>query len=81
MFTIEMDMEETLITLLDPEGKEEDVQFILYEDSTYVRQWCEETQRFSVIALTATQFNQLVHSFDLPEGTYMLQKKGWNSEW
>lgn len=81
MFTIEMDMEETLITLLDPEGKEEDVQFILYEDVVYIRQWCEETQRFSVIGLSPVQFQQLAHSFDLPEGTYKLEKKGWNSEW
>ena len=63
MFTIEMDMEENLITLLDPEGKEEDVQFILYEDVVYIRQWCEETQRFSVIGLSPVQFQQLAHSF------------------
>ena len=80
MFTIEMDMEETLITLLDPEGKEEDVQFILYEDITYIRQWHEESQSHSLIGLTPTQFQQLPYSFDLPEGTYRLEKKGWNSE-
>ena len=38
MFTIEMDWDETAITILDPDGEYEDLQVIAYDDIVYMRQ-------------------------------------------
>lgn len=73
MITIEMDWEETAITVLDPDGKEEDVQVLLYEDITYIRQWNEDIRRFSIICLTPKQMHLLMSSYRLPEGAYIYQ--------
>lgn len=72
MFTIEMDWDETAITLLDPEGKEEDLQVIMYDDIIYMRQWDEDIHRFRLLTATPAQFMQLMHAFKLPEGAYVL---------
>ena len=68
-----MDWDETAITLLDPEGKEEDLQVIMYEDIIYIRQWDEDVQRHRLLTATPAQFIQLMHAFKCPEGTYMLE--------
>jgi len=75
MFTIEMDFDEVLITLLDPEGKEEDVAVMIFDDIVYIRQWCDDLNKFSVIAMTPSQFQQLQHAYQLPEGVYVIENK------
>lgn len=72
MFTIEMDFDETAITILDPWGKEEDVQVLLYDDIIYMRQWDEDLNRFRVITMSPPMYYQLMHSFKLPEGSYII---------
>lgn len=72
MFTIEMDMEETTITMIDPEGSYEDIEIFMYEDIVYIRQWNEDLNKFMVIASSPTQFMQLMYAFKLPEGAYVL---------
>ena len=70
MFTIEMDLDETCITILDNTGELEDVDALLYEDYCHIRQFNERTQRFEVITLTSEMYLKLMKAFNLPEGTY-----------
>ena len=72
MFTIEMDWDETAITLLDPDGKEEDLQILMYDDIIYLRQWDEDINRFRLISASPKQFMQLMQAFKLPQGSYIL---------
>lgn len=72
MFTIEMEWDETAITLLDPDGKQEDLQIFMYEDIIYLRQWDEDINRFRLITCSPKQFMQLMAAFKLPEGSYIL---------
>lgn len=72
MFTVEIDWDETAVTVLDPEGKEEDVQVLMYEDIVYIRQWNEQLHRFSVISMSPKQFHQLNVAMDYPEGAYIV---------
>ena len=74
MFTIEMDWDETAITILDQAGEYEDVQFIIYEDIVYIRQWDEDMQRHILIAMSPRMFDELVAATQLPEGSYMIQR-------
>jgi len=72
MFTIEMDWDETAITLLDPDGTEEDIQIFMYEDIIYLRQWDEDINRFRLLSASPKQFMQLMQAFKLPEGAYII---------
>lgn len=75
MITIEFDMDETLITILDDTGELEDVSALLYDDYCHIRQWDEKLQKFEVITLKAEMYYKLMTAWKLPEGTYVLEKK------
>lgn len=78
MFTIEMDWDETAITILDQTGEHEDVQFLVYEDIVYIRQWDEDMQRHILITMSPHMFEELAASIELPEGAYMIQRGDTN---
>ena len=75
MFTIEIDLDETAITIMDDTGELEDVQALLYEDYCHFRQWNEKTNKFEVITLKAEMYLKLMESWKLSDGTYVLEKK------
>lgn len=71
MFTVEMDFDEVAITILDDTGQYEDVQFFIYDDIVYIRQYFEQVEAFSVIAMTPEMFEEFRKSFDKSEGAYI----------
>jgi hypothetical protein len=73
MITIEFDMDETLITIMDDTGELEDVGALLYEDYCHLRQWNEKLNRYDVITLKPEMYLKLMKSFNLEEGTYTLE--------
>lgn len=75
MITVEMDNDETCITVMDTTGELEDIQALLYEDYCHIRQWNEKTELFEVITMTPTMYLKLMKAWHLPEGTYVLEKK------
>lgn len=74
MFTIEMDWDETAITILDPDGEYEDLQVIAYDDIVYMRQWDEDLNRFILMSFSPKMFLSLMQSFKLPVGAYRLKE-------
>lgn len=74
MFTIEMDWDETAITILDSSGNHEDVQFKVYDDIVYIRQWSQDGHDYELIEMSPEQFNELAAAMHLPEGAYMMGK-------
>mgnify|MGYP003659767581 FL=1 len=74
MFTIEMDWDETAITILDTNAEFEDLQVIMYDDIVYIRQFDEDTESFSLIAISPEMMLALQKSFTLPNGAYYLKK-------
>ena len=75
MITVEFDMDETMITIMDDTGELEDVQALLYEDYCHIRQWNEKDDRFQVIALTDMMYLKLMSAWTSPEGAFILEKK------
>lgn len=73
MITVEFDMDESLITILDDTGELEDVSALLYEDYCHIRQWNEKLNRFDVITMTPLMYYKLMKAFGLSEGTYVLE--------
>ena len=72
MITIEFDMDETLITIMDNTGELEDVSALLYDDYCHLRQWNEKLNKFDVITLKPEMYLKLMKAFNLSEGTYDL---------
>ena len=72
MFTIEMDCDETAITVLDQTGENEDVQFLIYDDIAYIRQFDNDMNRFSIITMSQDQIGEIIASMNLPEGAYLM---------
>ena len=75
MFTVEIDWDETAVTVLDQSGEHEDVQFLLYEDAVYIRQFDNDSNRHTVIEMSPDQFHELRAAMDLPDGAYLLGDK------
>ena len=77
MITVEFEDDETLITIMDQQGRHEDISALLYDDVCYIRQWNEQRQYFVVIQFSPEMYLQLMQSFKLPQGAFIMdvQKK------
>ena len=71
MFTIEMDHDETAVTVLDNEGNWDDVELFLYDDVVYIRQFDEELNVMQMIAMSPQMFHELLTSMNHSEGAYV----------
>ena len=72
MITVEFDMDETLITVLDDTGELEDVSVFMFEDYIHIRQWNEKMQKFDVITMKPEMYLKLMRAGRLPEGSYVM---------
>lgn len=75
MFTVEMDYDESLITILDPTSVHEDLQIWIYDEVVYLRQWDEHLDDYNMMAISPEMALALQKSFSLPHGAYMLTAK------
>ncbi len=75
MITIEFDMDETLITIMDNTGECEDVSVLIYDDYVHIRQYNNKINRFDVITMKPEMYLKIMKAWQLPEGTYDLVMK------
>ena len=75
MFTIEFDDDETCITLLDNTGELEDVNILLYDDYCHIRQWNQSINYWEIVTLTSEMYLALMKAWQLPEGSYVIDKR------
>lgn len=76
MFTIEHDLDATVITLVD-EGSphlQEDVTIQAFEDCFTVEQLDPRSDRVQKITLSVAQLRDLSAALNLPEGVYRLKR-------
>lgn len=74
MFTVEMDHDEVTITVLDEGDNYEDVQYIIFDDIVYIRQWDEFLDKFNVIAMSPEMFDDFRAALNSSEGSYIVKK-------
>ncbi len=74
MFTIEMEDDETLITIMDDTDELDDVAVLLYEDYCHIRQWNEKSQTFDVVTLKPEMYVKLMEAWKLPVGSYIMEQ-------
>ena len=75
MFTVEMEDDESCITILDDTGECDDVSVLIYEDYCHIRQWNEKRQFFEVITMTSHMYLELMKAWKLPHGAYHIVNK------
>lgn len=75
MFTNEFDHDEISITILDDYANHEDVNFLLYDDLVYIRQWDEDSNTYVTITMSPDMFDEFAASMFNPEGAYVSYKK------
>lgn len=73
MFSIENEFDHTLITIVDNDEREEDVQLIMTDNQVYIRQFNEKSGRYDVIALSPFMFNEILASMKYSEGVYVTE--------
>ena len=60
MFTIEHDHDETVTTVLDNDGKHEDLQLIIGDKSVYIRQYNHGKKTYDLIEISPLMFQELL---------------------
>lgn len=79
MFTIEMEDEETKITLLDTTGYVDDVTISMNDKYVFVQQWNDDIDSLDEIILTSEMYYKLMQAWQLPAGTYTMETKNANT--
>ena len=75
MFTVEMEDDETLITVVDSSGHFEDVSVLLYDDYCHIRQWSDDEQYWTIITLTSEMYYEIMQAWTSASGAYVIDKR------
>ena len=75
MFTVEMEEDETLITVMDTSDQFEDLSVLLYDDYCHIRQWSEEEDDFIVLTMTSEMYYKLMRAWTQASGAYVIDKR------
>jgi len=73
MYTVEMEFDETIVTVVDDTGQLEDIKCHLTDDVVYFRQYNEVTGRDELIQITPRMWRELVLAFESPEGAFRIE--------
>ena len=73
MFTVEMDHDETIVTVLDDVGIRGDVSFFFYDDMVYIRQFDEKKKKYEIILMSPEMWDEFMTAWKSPEGAYVTQ--------
>ena len=73
MFSTEFDQDEISITVLDDKGNYEDVNYLLYDDIIYIRQWDNDLEKYHLIAMSPKMLQEFLEAMKNPEGFYYIK--------
>ena len=71
MYTVEMDLDEIEITVLDDTGRCEDVKVFSNDDTLYIRQFNEKRNKWDLIVMTPEMYAELMEAWQSPEGSFI----------
>ena len=70
MFTNEIDWDETVTTVMDETGREEDVVLFVGDTGVYIRQWNEKNNNYDLISMNHKMFTELIQAVKHEEGFF-----------
>ena len=71
MYTVEMDLDEIEITVLDDRGRFADVTVFSYDDIVYIRQFNETINKWDLIQMSPEMYTELMQAWKSPEGSFV----------
>ena len=75
IFTNEFEFDETVTTIMDETGEEEDVQVMITEHGVFIRQFPDAGNIPEVISLTHKMFRDMIEAMQHTEGFYITEYK------
>lgn len=70
MFTVEMEFDETIVTVVDDTGQLPDIKVHLMDDVVYLYQYNEVNDREQLLQITPHMWDEICASMDSPTGAY-----------
>jgi len=71
VYTVEMDLDEIEITVLDDNGRYEDVKVFSYDDVVYIRQFNQKKNKNDLIQMSPEMYAELMEAWKSPEGSFI----------
>lgn len=78
MITNEFEFDSTITTILDEQGKLEDVQLIIGDDVVYIRQFNDQiagTDVYDLIEMSPKMFQDMITALSLADGAFVTRYK------
>lgn len=76
MYTVEMDFDSALITVLDEHARHEDVKIIIADDGVvFIVQYDEKLDKNHVITISFQQYIDMLAAIQSPEGMFKIEVK------
>ena len=73
MYTVEMNFDETVVTVMDESGAVEDIKVYLGDDAVYITQYSENTDRDEMIQMPIEMWREFFAALNSPNGTYQIK--------
>ena len=74
MITVEHEFDHSIITILDNQGKTDDVEIIVDEELCYIRQYSDDDD-FNIVVISPYMLKELIAAYDMSEGSYVTAGK------
>ena len=74
MITVEHEFDHSIITILDNDGKTDDVEIIVDEELCYIRQYSDDDD-FNIVVISPYMLKELIAAYDMSEGSYVTAGK------
>lgn len=75
MYTVEFDMDEVAITILDDTGNHGDLKVLAYDDLVYICQEDEESDIPNILEINPQMWEELINAIHSPEGSFVTVRR------
>lgn len=75
MFTNEIEWDETVTTVMDDTGAEEDVVLFIDDHGVFIRQYNEQLDKYDLVTLSHKMFSEMLEAMKQKEGFFVTNTK------
>tara|TARA_Y100000385_G_scaffold54063_1_gene51445 strand:+ start:293 stop:526 length:234 start_codon:yes stop_codon:yes gene_type:complete len=75
MFTNEIEWDETVTTVMDDTGAEEDVVVFIDDHGVFIRQYNEQLDKYDLVTLSHKMFSEMLEAMKQKEGFFVTNAK------
>ena len=75
MFTNEIEWDETVTTVMDDTGREEDVVLFIDDHGVFIRQYNEQLDKYDLVTLSHKMFSEMLEAMKQKGGFFVTNAK------